>query len=101
MSVQKDNEGRRVGDLETSASATTQCCALCSNPITDAVFSPFCSMKCARSGTSRRYDLLLTFLDFETKYILPPQKVEASKSVSKQEKLSEDIASKEPEKPKR
>ena len=101
MSVQKDNEGRRMGDLETSAPATTQHCVLCSNPITNAVFSPFCSMKCARSGTSRRYNLLLTFLDFETKYILPPQKEEAAKSSSKQEKSSEDISIKEPEKPKR
>ena len=101
MSVQKDNEGRRMGDLETSASATTQRCALCSNPITDAVISPFCSMKCARSGTSRRYDLLLTFLDFETKYILPPRKEEAAKSSTKQEKSSENVSTKEPEEPKR
>ena len=101
MSVPKDNEGRTMGDLETEALVTTQNCALCSKPITDSVFSPFCSLTCAKSGTSRRYNLLLTFLDFETKYILPPRKEEAAKSSTKQEKSSENVSTKEPEEPKR
>ena len=53
---------------------THQKCLLCSKPMTSDLFTPYCSLKCAKEGTKRRYSLLSTFIDFESKYIDPPKK---------------------------
>lgn len=49
-------------------------CVLCSKPVVSDLFTPYCSLKCAREGVRRRYSLLSTFIDFESKYINPPKK---------------------------
>ena len=77
MSANKDNEGMTTNPLEGSA---VQKCRICSEPISNTMFAPYCSLKCAKTGTSKRYELLRCFFDFEAKYINPRKKVDAAKS---------------------
>ena len=54
-----------------SDSNTRTTCLLCSKPIESHCFEPYCSLKCAKRGIAKRYSLLRTFIDFESKYINP------------------------------
>lgn len=67
-----------------SDSNTPKTCLLCSKPIESRCFEPYCSLLCAKSGVAKRYSLLRTFIDFESKYINPvireePPPLEAEK----------------------
>ena len=97
MSFPIDKEGET---RESSAPVALQRCNICMKEASNGVFAPYCSYKCAREGTNRRYELLRTFIDFETKYIQPP-KVESSVPTSDVADMSSASASKESKKPKK
>ena len=98
MSFPIDKEGETA---KSSAPVALQRCNICMKEVSNGVFAPYCSYRCAREGTNRRYELLRTFIDFETKYILPPKKVESSVPASDVPDESSVPASKESKKPKR
>lgn len=84
MSANNEIEGVTTNPLEGS---TVQTCSICSKSISNAMFAPYCSLKCAKKGTSRRYELLRCFLDFEAKYITP-KKVDVAAAESVETKSS-------------
>ena len=67
-------------------------CLYCKTSYTRLIFAPYCSMKCSQKGIQKRYRLLRTFIDFESKYINPPEKPEKAKlsNVGEDEKGEEE-----------
>ena len=72
-SEQNTSGGKLMVNNESKSPAA---CILCSKSLPNDTYAPYCSLKCAKSGVSRRYGLLRTFIDFETKYINKVTRVE-------------------------
>lgn len=98
MSAHNEIEGVTADPLKGSA---IQTCSICSKTISNAMFAPYCSLKCAKVGTSRRYELLRCFLDFEAKYITPPKKVDVVVTMADSSETKSSVVPKEQKKPKK
>lgn len=99
MSFPIDKEGET---RESSAPVALQRCNICMKEVSNGVFAPYCSYKCAREELNQGdTNYFRTFIDFETKYIQPPKKVESSVPTSDVADMSSASASKESKKPKK
>ena len=98
MSANNEIEGVTTNPLEGS---TVQTCSICSKSISNAMFAPYCSLKCAKKGTSIRYELLRCFLDFEAKYITPPKKVDVAVAAAESAETKSSVVPKEQKKSKK
>ena len=79
MSSNTQDTGTFDGSKETLDNIKMEKCIVCSSSFSSSVFSPYCSMKCAKDGVRKRYSLLRSFVDFESKYINPPEKQDLPK----------------------